>query len=825
MILKSISLRNIRSYREEHIEFPEGSILLAGDIGSGKSSILQAVEFALFGARRDSITGDALLRKGEQEGSVELAFMIDGKDVKIKRNLKRQQGAVAQDSGFVSIDGMSIEGTATELKARILDLLGYPKGLLTKSKSLVYRYTVYTPQEQMKQIISEDDEYRVDTLRKVFGIERYKRIAENATLYVRDIKEKRRELSGMIQGIDGKRSELKEKEKEISSAKTSRSALIPVLESIQSKKRICRQELISEESKVKKLNELKGWMQVRDARLGDIIKNRSRNSSEIELVSEQIVQLQKKLDSSSMEDKDYPSIDSIESMISVKEKELMRLSSRKTELTERKSQLDKRAEEIQQDLESATGNTSLMAEKERLYQALLEDLKDKRVIEGNLSELNMQLKGTERSVAHLEASRKSSEELKQKVTALQTCPTCMQDVTESHKERIITQEDLKMTRISEEHVKLLTQKEELDNMLAEHNKNMGLMQEKERKLATLKAELVGLDSVKEYVDRLKKLRIQSDDERKGIMIALEKLDDAVITELRTGIEQKKALLKEINIHNLALKEKKHNIDMISEKNNRREELQVDQLRLKEEVRCINTEKMSFSDEISGLSASEEIYMKKRQDLDRIADDEKTTEVRIGEFNKVIEGLENQAGMLMTDIRAKESANERYIRLGSVQEWIEELFINMMTTMEKQMMARVYTQFSELFSTWFNLLIDDENISVRIDDTFSPIITQNGYETDISHLSGGEKTSVALAYRLALNKVINNLITGIKTRDIIILDEPTDGFSSEQLDRVRDVLDQLDVKQTILVSHESKIESFVDNVIRVSKNEHVSKVVS
>ena len=58
----------------------------------------------------------------------------------------------------------------------------------------------------------------------------------------------------------------------------------------------------------------------------------------------------------------------------------------------------------------------------------------------------------------------------------------------------------------------------------------------------------------------------------------------------------------------------------------------------------------------------------------------------------------------------------------------------------------------------------------------------------------------------------------------MLDEPTDGFSSEQLDKVRDVLEQLNMKQVIIVSHESKIESFVENVIRVQKQESVSVVV-
>jgi len=42
-------LRNIRSYTFQTIDFSDGSTLLIGDIGSGKTTILLAVEFALFG--------------------------------------------------------------------------------------------------------------------------------------------------------------------------------------------------------------------------------------------------------------------------------------------------------------------------------------------------------------------------------------------------------------------------------------------------------------------------------------------------------------------------------------------------------------------------------------------------------------------------------------------------------------------------------------------------------------------------------------------------------------------------------------------------------
>ena len=177
-----------------------------------------------------------------------------------------------------------------------------------------------------------------------------------------------------------------------------------------------------------------------------------------------------------------------------------------------------------------------------------------------------------------------------------------------------------------------------------------------------------------------------------------------------------------------------------------------------------------------------------------------------------------------EIQEKEKAREKLRYISQLNSWIEEMLVNLMSTMEKHVMVNIHSQFNELFKNWFDILLEDESISVRVDEEFTPIIEQDGYETFIENLSGGEKTSAALSYRLALNKVINDIVADIKTKDIIMLDEPTDGFSSEQLDKVRDVLDQLNMKQVIIVSHESKIESFVQNVIRVEKRDNVSVVV-
>ena len=47
MILNEIVIENIRSCRAVTIEFPRGTTLIQGDMGTGKSTVLMAVEFAL----------------------------------------------------------------------------------------------------------------------------------------------------------------------------------------------------------------------------------------------------------------------------------------------------------------------------------------------------------------------------------------------------------------------------------------------------------------------------------------------------------------------------------------------------------------------------------------------------------------------------------------------------------------------------------------------------------------------------------------------------------------------------------------------------------
>ena len=213
MRLRKLIVRNIRSYREQEINFPDGEVLLAGDIGSGKTSLLLAIEYALFGLQPGQ-KGSALLRNNANEGEVMLSIEVEGKEIIIERKLKRSSKGVTNDYAAVVIDGEREESSLTEIKTLVLEQIGYPSEYIKKN-NLLYRYTVFTPQESMKQIILEDPETRLNIIRHIFGIDKYKRIKENADIALSYIKEDVKLIQGEIKKLDEERQTLNERKQSL----------------------------------------------------------------------------------------------------------------------------------------------------------------------------------------------------------------------------------------------------------------------------------------------------------------------------------------------------------------------------------------------------------------------------------------------------------------------------------------------------------------------------------------------------------------------------------------------------------------------------------
>lgn len=671
MLLRSIRLKNIRSYLDERIEFPLGSTLLSGDVGSGKSTILQAIEFALFGTRRSDLAGSHLLRHGKDSGHVELDFTIGNNNVTIKRSLRRT-GNISQDSCVLEINGVRADYMPTEMKARILEMFGYPREALTRDIP-IFRYTVYTPQEEMKHIML-DPESRLLILRKIFNIEKYGQVRANAAILLSEIRSTKRSLEEYAKDLDRWVQERDEKERNITA----------------------------------------------------VNRDISKVGKDLENVNAKITDLLKAVDSVRQE---TDTLYKLKNELSRKDAEVKSKLGRKTQVEKDALRYDGKIKSLQLEIEKYYQITKPAGAAE--LKTSLARFENERVeISSNIAVINSEINKMKKI---LESGR---------------CAVCGQAVHNAKEFQASIDE-----KISQGHI---------------------------------------------YRSRLE-----------------------VIEQSISAIKHQ---LEELEVHALKAERKLHLQKSLSETEQNRKELGQEMSELNLAIEKGSSEIAALSLQLQGFDTIDKRYKELEDKLKAENDSRLATEKEKSRLEQQLKDLESSILSLSAEIEKREKANDKIRHIEELSNWLENHFSALMEVIEKNVMIRIHHEFVTLFQKWFDILMQNELLSVKLDENFSPIIQQNGYETEYGNLSGGEKTAIALAYRLALNKVVNDIVDTIKTKDTLILDEPTDGFSSEQLDRIRDVINELKLKQIIIVSHETKIDTFVDNVIRVHKDNHVSSVV-
>ena len=290
MILKKIILNNIRSYETQEINFSKGSTLLSGDIGSGKTSILLGIEFALFGLQPGQ-RGSSLLKNGKEEGGVLIEFEVEDKQVIIERTLKRGK-TISQTYCAITINNEKKEFSVTELKSKILEILNYPKEF-SKKQNILYKFTVYTPQEEMKQIILQDSETRINTIRHVFGIDKYKRILENISTINSKIREEKRLKQAITENLEQDKFNIISKENELESKQYNLVSVEKELFLKQEKRKKIQEEQEEISKKIQEKNKLEQEIEKTKIIMLNKRDSVSENERLIQRIKEQIDELNK----------------------------------------------------------------------------------------------------------------------------------------------------------------------------------------------------------------------------------------------------------------------------------------------------------------------------------------------------------------------------------------------------------------------------------------------------------------------------------------------------------------------------------------------------
>lgn len=813
MIIKSVCLKNIRSYLEQEIKFDAGISLLAGDIGAGKSTILLAIDFALFGLQRGELSGGALLRNGAEYGSVTLCFSIGENEYKIQRTLKKsgsgEDSGVAQDSGFISINSNIVKGTAIELKQKIISILNYPEASISK-KSLIYRYTVYTPQEEMKAILTGDSEARLEALRKLFNIDKYKRILDNSKVVVSRLREKKKELNAKIYDLDDKKKKFSELNGKVTGLQD------VFLESennfMQSKNDFDgkREKNLVVEEKVKKFHEL-----IRNKEIfNNEIRNRNdflmRLNNEIAVLKNEILNFGE----FSEEDFDriYNEFKNLKSDLKQKEDEIQ--SYRKL-IVENETNRKNVSEFL---IRLSNENLVLENEIAGFGDVFIEDsgliLENIKNLESSLRVKEEELQSSRKIIIENETRKKHQEHLNGQILSLENCPTCKQNVSVEHKISMQRESLTSINKFDENISKAAVFEKEIDSAIILLKKEIDAVKTRFKDNEFKKIQKQEFDKKKLRHDKLS-IEIENNDKKLKELNAFKiEIDEGVLISEIALLREK---LKEVEFNKIRKEE-------FFRKKKKHEGLEIEMQNCSLKLQELNELKFKTDSEIQEMIGVEEEFVNSKKELDESRKQMQEYELKMVSLRKDIEFLNKEISDLSEEIGLKDKIRIKLDEYSKVHSFLDSEFLSMVEMMERKVMSRVHFEFNSLFSKWLGTMLNSEITNGVLNNEFTPVITQNGYDIDYSNLSGGEKTACALAYRLALNQVVNSIESSIKTKDLIILDEPTDGFSPEQLEILKDVLNQLNVAQVIIVSHEPKIESFASHIIRIEKNEsHVSNV--
>jgi exonuclease SbcC len=180
MKIEIVQLENIRSHVKSTVPFARGFNCLVGGVGCGKSSILYAIDFALFG---DPVgrSFEYLLREDVDSGKVTVQFVQNGKNYTITRGLKRRGKGIGQD--FEELKFFEDETLIASLKTDAVD--EQFKAITGLDKTL-FREIVWVRQEHLKELLDAAPRERQKSLDELFGFSDFEAAWNNIAIYHRD---------------------------------------------------------------------------------------------------------------------------------------------------------------------------------------------------------------------------------------------------------------------------------------------------------------------------------------------------------------------------------------------------------------------------------------------------------------------------------------------------------------------------------------------------------------------------------------------------------------------------------------------------------------
>lgn len=793
MRLISLVLHNYRKFKHSTIMFADGVIGLLGVNGAGKSSILEAIGWVIFGNVAARTTKDLIKRDGagvDEECRVELQFEIGENKYIVMR---RFGGKTQQSEAQVTVNGTVMASSSTEATQYLETVLGmdhtsFFTSLIAKQKEL-NALSDKTPGERKKIVMRMLNIDAVD-------------------IAIHHVREDRRDLENRIQGIKVVLKDKDELKKSLDNSMKQEKNLSEELSHLDG-------ELEPLHKKVNELKTLKDDQQKK-------FESYSTLDAKHERLIEGLTQKKKYLEAKKSEEKKIqdtqgklckmkPLIAEYEDVVS--KKQSMDLQREKHLM---KKKIGEEISSLGDEIQIVSAKQKAVENRLNIVKGAEEKLKciqsEKEKVEKKKRELDKSIHHKQSKIEFLETHLQEIEADKKKILEVgpqSNCPMCKRPLGD-HYRSLIT--DLEQ-KIDFDSTKLVSLRKDIENDMAvqEHDlQNLNLLTEKEQTVKTLVIEEV---KIKEELKHLQQDKRTKEEKLRDLNTSFVEMKDISFDkEIYTHICTREQELRKVKDTYLGLESDVKHLPVIQKDIH---QLQNDILSLQKNLDATRLEikKLGFNKERYHIVNTK--YEERREALTE--KEKKRVEVASDlkqcshERKRITEDLEEQ------DNQRKQIKEIRQ-KIMDLETLAGERDTGLLSDFKRYLISRISPLLSQYGSQLFTIFTRGKYNTIEIDEDYEIFIYDKGERLPLNRFSGGESDLANLCLRLAISQVVAKR-AGHGGFRFIALDEI---FGSQDTERKANVLNALhelsnQFRQILLITHIEDIKDSMEHVIQVHED--------
>ena len=789
MILTNLKLENFKKYKHFEIAFESGLIGIIGKNGAGKSTIFQAILFALYGELKNK--GDKEVVRNSNANIkdaviVELDFEFDNIEYKVIREFR---GKDLKSNAKLYKNTELITTGAKEVTTSIVNL--------TKMSKDAFVHTLFASQKELTSLSNSKPEERKKMIRKLLGLEKIDFVEKELIEKSRELK---REIGAFAEvllsaeDISIKKEHIVEYTKQSEVLQKDIGARTILLDSSKTQESNIKQEL----ELYTKTKEQKQNLHARCELLKNTISSHQTNQDKLSNELNNLNTKQIELRGLQSVKEEYIKLhDSIKEQEKLKEHHI-RKEGLLLEQKELREQYTKAKDTIKQ-LEFETKDHIELIAKEKALEVKLDSIKQTlNQIETQEKRLLQEIAGEQKLIADISKKIENITNLGRE----SNCPTCTRPLLDEYDNVIL----------SLEHIVKTTQKDKIE----QSSKNLEQIQKDKEQIQESQKLYI-----KEYLELSKIINLL--ESKKKDLLAQKEYFEKVQNK---GLKNKEELAKleiytyDSNIHEQMLEKQKElktkyeyvlSLEtMLKRVDSIKEELHTSLLNQDK----YNLELLQKDLEYKAINYDEVKHKEKIKQYDEVQAKKDSLTALINELKVKIATIQGQIKTI------QESLNNNEIQLSKVQTKKDDL-----TDYEKikislaefktKLNSKVAPRISDIASTMYAQITKGKYQHIEVSNDFDFYIYDEGKKYPIERFSGGEIDLANLVLRIAISKTLGEL-SGSSSIEFLAFDEV---FGSQDEARRMEILEAFHTikeqyRQIFLISHEMEIKEMFERVVEV-----------